>query len=186
MGRINKRGDTVDEMIKLLDTELTWYEEEIKEIRPGPAREAMTARAMRVREQKRMYEELYNQTFNLHQFGFASEGIEDAQETLSALKSAKKELMMKTVKIQDIDACTFLIPFRSLLFLYRNLMPRKLTWDLKLSLTCLLICNLIRNLMWSRSSTCLQHLQDMLHNQLPQSSEVSSFSQINFPNPRNS
>ncbi|KAG1370201.1 putative RING finger protein 10 [Cocos nucifera] len=49
---------------------------------------------------------LYNQTFNLDQVSFAAEGIKDAQQTMSALKSANKELkgMMKTVKIQDIDS----------------------------------------------------------------------------------
>ncbi|KAG2669478.1 hypothetical protein I3760_14G036700 [Carya illinoinensis] len=64
---------------------------------------------MRVLKQKRMYEGqrdmLYNQTFNLDQVAFASEGIKDAQQTMSALKSANQELkgMMKSVKIQDID-----------------------------------------------------------------------------------
>ncbi|XWS74690.1 hypothetical protein CRYUN_Cryun01aG0019500 [Craigia yunnanensis] len=107
--RINKRGDTVDEKLKKLDAELSRYKEQIKKTRPGPAQEAIKARAMRVLKQKRMYEGqrdmLYNQTFNLDQVAFASEGIKDAQETMSALKSANKELkgMMKTVKIQDID-----------------------------------------------------------------------------------
>ncbi|KAJ6800438.1 charged multivesicular body protein 5-like isoform X2 [Iris pallida] len=65
---------------------------------------------MRVLKQKRMYEGqrdmLYNQTFNLDQVNFAAEGIKDAQQTMSALKSANKDLkgMMKTVKIQDIDS----------------------------------------------------------------------------------
>ncbi|KAL4576710.1 hypothetical protein LXL04_012808 [Taraxacum kok-saghyz] len=107
--RINKRGETVDEKIKRLDGELARYKEQIKKTRPGPAQEAVKARAMRVLKQKRMYEGqrdmLYNQTFNLDQVAFASEGIKDAQQTMSALKSANKELkgMMKTVKIQDID-----------------------------------------------------------------------------------
>ncbi|KAF2321260.1 hypothetical protein GH714_037872 [Hevea brasiliensis] len=106
---INKRGDSVDEKIKKLDAELTRYREQIKKTRPGPAQEAIKARAMRVLKQKRMYEGqrdmLYNQTFNLDQVAFASEGIKDAQQTMTALKSANKELkgMMKTVKIQDID-----------------------------------------------------------------------------------
>ncbi|CAN1298177.1 Vacuolar protein sorting-associated protein 60.2, partial [Linum perenne] len=107
--RINKRGDTVEEKIKKLDAELNKYKEQIKKTRPGPAQEAVKARAMRVLKQKRMYEGqrdmLYNQTFNLDQVAFAAEGIKDAQQTMSALKSANKELkgMMKTVKIQDID-----------------------------------------------------------------------------------
>ncbi|KAK1354862.1 vacuolar protein sorting-associated protein 60.2 [Heracleum sosnowskyi] len=107
--RINKRGETVDEKIKRLDAELARYKEQIKKTRPGPAQEAVKSRAMRVLKQKRMYEGqrdmLYNQTFNLDQVAFASEGIKDAQQTMTALKSANKELkgMMKTVKIQDID-----------------------------------------------------------------------------------
>lgn len=107
--RINKRGETVDEKIKRLDNELARYKDQIKKTRPGPAQEAVKARAMRVLKQKRMYEGqrdmLYNQTFNLDQVAFASEGIKDAQQTMTALKSANKELkgMMKTVKIQDID-----------------------------------------------------------------------------------
>lgn len=107
--RINKRGDTVDEKIKKLDAELARYKEQIKKTRPGPAQEAVKARAMRVLKQKRMYEGqrdmLYNQTFNLDQVTFAAEGIKDAQQTMSALKAANQDLkgMMKTVKIQEID-----------------------------------------------------------------------------------
>ncbi|EPS74302.1 charged multivesicular body protein 5, partial [Genlisea aurea] len=108
--QINKRGESVDEKIQKLDAELARYKEQIKKTRPGPAQEAVKARAMRVLKQKRMYEGqrdmLYNQTFNLDQVAFAAEGIKDAQQTMSALKSANKELkgMMKTVKIQDIDS----------------------------------------------------------------------------------
>ncbi|CAI0442353.1 unnamed protein product [Linum tenue] len=111
VSQITKRGDTVEEKIKKLDIELSKYKEQIKKTRPGPAQEAVKARAMRVLKQKRMYEGqrdmLYNQTFNLDQVAFAAEGIKDAQQTMSALKSANKELkgMMKTVKIQDIDVC---------------------------------------------------------------------------------
>ncbi|KAF9598946.1 hypothetical protein IFM89_033144 [Coptis chinensis] len=134
--RISKRGESVDEKIKRLDGELSRYKEQIKKTRPGPAQEAVKSRAMRVLKQKRIvylikrvlsvislsfpnpsldhrlirYEGqrdmLYNQTFNLDQVAFAAEGIKDAQQTMTALKSANKELkgMMKTVKIQDIDS----------------------------------------------------------------------------------
>ncbi|CAO2833051.1 unnamed protein product [Amaranthus hypochondriacus] len=107
--RINKRGEAVDEKIKKLDAELARYKEQLKKTRPGPAQEAVKARAMRVLKQKRMYEGqrdmLYNQTFNLDQVSFAAEGIKDAQQTMSALKAANKDLkgMMKTVKIEEID-----------------------------------------------------------------------------------
>jgi charged multivesicular body protein 5 len=52
--QISKRGDTVDEKIKKLDAELARYKEQIKKTRPGPAQEAVKARAMRVLKQRRM------------------------------------------------------------------------------------------------------------------------------------
>ncbi|CAD5185143.1 unnamed protein product [Musa acuminata subsp. malaccensis] len=49
---------------------------------------------------------LHNQTFNLDQVAFATEGIKDAEQTTSALKSANKELkgMVKIVNTSDIDS----------------------------------------------------------------------------------
>jgi charged multivesicular body protein 5 len=44
----------VDEKIKKLDVELNKYKEQIKKTRPGPAQEAVKARAMRILKQKRM------------------------------------------------------------------------------------------------------------------------------------
>ena len=57
--QINKRGDTVDEKIKKLDGELFRYREQIKKTRPGPAQEAIKARAMRILKQKKMYAYLF-------------------------------------------------------------------------------------------------------------------------------
>lgn len=107
--RINKQGETVDEKIKKLDEELARYKEQIRKTRPGPSQEAIKARAIRLLKHKRMYEEqrnmLYNQTYNLDQVSFTTNGLKDAQLTMNAMKAANKELkgMMKTVKIEDID-----------------------------------------------------------------------------------
>lgn len=53
--QISKRGDSVDDKIKKLDAELARYKDQIKKTRPGPAQEAIKARAMRVLKQRRMY-----------------------------------------------------------------------------------------------------------------------------------
>ncbi|KAG0573460.1 hypothetical protein KC19_VG180200 [Ceratodon purpureus] len=107
--RINKRGDTIDEKIKKLDGELFRYREQIKKTRSGPTQEAIKARAIRILKQKKMYEnqrdQLYSQTFNLEQVAFATEGLKDAQQTMSAMKAANKDLKgtMKSLKMDDID-----------------------------------------------------------------------------------
>lgn len=44
----------MDEKIKKLDAELFKYREQIKRTRPGPAQEAVKARAMRLLKQKKM------------------------------------------------------------------------------------------------------------------------------------
>ncbi|XP_031109206.1 vacuolar protein sorting-associated protein 60.1-like isoform X1 [Ipomoea triloba] len=85
--RINKRGETVDEKIKKLDTELARCREQIKKTRPGPAQEVIKARAMRILKQKRVYEGqrdmLYNQTCSLDQVAFASQETKDAKKNHS-------------------------------------------------------------------------------------------------------
>jgi len=107
--RINKRGDTIDEKIRKCDAELLKYRDQIKRTRPGPAQEAAKARAMRVMRQKKMYlgqrDQLYNQSYNVEQVAFATEGLRDAKATMDAMKAANKELkgQMKTFKIEDVD-----------------------------------------------------------------------------------
>lgn len=52
--QITKRGDGVDEKIQKLDAELARYRDQMKKTRPGPAMDAIKARAMRVLKQKKM------------------------------------------------------------------------------------------------------------------------------------
>ncbi|XP_057789251.1 vacuolar protein sorting-associated protein 60.1-like isoform X2 [Salvia miltiorrhiza] len=110
--RITKRGDNVEEKIKKLDAELARYKEQIKKTRPGPAQEAVKARAMRVLKQKRMYEGqrdmLYNQTFNLDQVSFAAEGIKDAQQT--SLQDEMMDLMDVSSEIQESLGRSYNLP----------------------------------------------------------------------------
>ncbi|KAE8671862.1 dnaJ protein-like protein [Hibiscus syriacus] len=53
--RINKRGDNVDEKLRKLDAELIRCKEQLRKTRPGPAQEAIKARAIRILKQKRVY-----------------------------------------------------------------------------------------------------------------------------------
>ncbi|KAF5949228.1 hypothetical protein HYC85_015185 [Camellia sinensis] len=109
--RINKRSETVDEKIKKLDAELARYEEQIKKTQPGPAQEAVKARAMRVLKQKRTYEGqrdmLYNQTFNLDQVEFASEGIKDAKQTVCSMELLDMEMDALEALFSESNAVSF-------------------------------------------------------------------------------
>ncbi|KAL3649928.1 hypothetical protein CASFOL_006331 [Castilleja foliolosa] len=98
--RITKRGDNVEEKIKKLDADLNRYKEQIKKTRPGPAQEAVKARAIRALKQKRTYEGqremLYDQIFNLDQAAYAAQELKDAQQTLktyACLENLQEEMM---------------------------------------------------------------------------------------------
>lgn len=53
----------MDGKIKKLDVQLHRYKEQIKKTRPGPAQEAVKARAMRVLKQKRVYDSYFFHDF---------------------------------------------------------------------------------------------------------------------------
>ncbi|KAI4382650.1 hypothetical protein MLD38_008587 [Melastoma candidum] len=90
--RISRRSDMVDEKIKRLDSELSKHREQIRRMRPGPAREATKARAARVLKQKKAYEgqrdTLDGRSFRLEQIAFAVEDIKDSQPTRSRGQSS--------------------------------------------------------------------------------------------------
>lgn len=56
----------MDEKIKKLDAELARYREQIKNTRPGPAQEAVKARAMRVLKQRKMWVIVFLSSFCYH------------------------------------------------------------------------------------------------------------------------
>lgn len=53
----------MEDKVKRLDVELCKYKEQIKRTRPGPAQEAIKARAMRVLKQKKMWDFVYLPAF---------------------------------------------------------------------------------------------------------------------------
>ncbi|KAJ1913298.1 Vacuolar protein-sorting-associated protein 60 [Mycoemilia scoparia] len=102
----DKRTTEVEEKIKKLDTELTKYKTQMKGMREGPGKNLIKQRAMRVLQQKRMYEsqrdQLYQQSFNMESASFATENIKNTMLTLTAMQDANKE-MKRQYKNIDID-----------------------------------------------------------------------------------
>merc|ERR1719267_89551 len=108
-GSMEKRGESLDGKIAKLDKELARYTDQMKKMKPGPAKQQVQKRALQILRQKKMYESQkeknMNQQFNIEQIQFAQEGLKDTADTVAAMKTANKELkkQFKAVKIDQIE-----------------------------------------------------------------------------------
>merc|ERR1719389_1153193 len=109
MGSMEKRGETLDTKIGKLDKELARYTEQMKKMKPGPAKQAVQKRALTLLKQKKMYEkqkeQTINQQFNMDQIMFAQEGLKETADTVSAMKDANKALkkQFKAININQVE-----------------------------------------------------------------------------------
>ncbi|KAN0008938.1 hypothetical protein ACTFIV_009228 [Dictyostelium citrinum] len=107
--RIDNRMGQMDEKINKLNQELLAYDKQIKATRPGPAQNAIKQKAIRVLQQKKMYERQRDQmastSFNMEQTKFATESMRDTITTVSAMKQGAKDMkaQLKHIKIEDVD-----------------------------------------------------------------------------------
>ena len=106
---MEKRGDTLDQKIMKLDKELARYTEQMKKMKPGPAKQQVQKRALAILKQKKMYEgqkeKTMNQQFNMEQIMFAQEGLKETADTVTAMKDANKSLkkQFKAIKIDQVE-----------------------------------------------------------------------------------
>jgi len=106
---MDSRGSTIDDKVKKLDDELLRYKQQLSRMKPGPAKQQLQQRALRVLQQKKMYgkqrDVLYSQQFNIDQAKFAGESIKDNITTVAAMKDAQKSMKvdMKKMKIDQIE-----------------------------------------------------------------------------------
>ena len=105
---MEKRGDTLDTKIQKLDKELARYTDQLKKMKPGPAKQAVQKRAMTILKQKKMYEgqkeKTVQQQFNMDQIMFAQEGLKETADTVVAMKDANKALkkQFKAININQV------------------------------------------------------------------------------------
>merc|ERR1719231_1681289 len=92
-----------------LDKELQRYTEQMKKMKPGPAKQSVQKRALAILKQKKMYENqkanTVNQQFNMDQIMFAQEGLKDTADTVKAMKDANKALkkQFKEINIDQVE-----------------------------------------------------------------------------------
>jgi len=106
---MEKRGESIDQKIMKLDKELGRYTEQLKKMKPGPAKQTVQKRAMAILKQKKMYEgqkeQTMNQQFNMDQIMFAQEGLKETASTVAAMKDANKALkkQFKQININQVE-----------------------------------------------------------------------------------
>lgn len=97
---------SIEVKIKKLDGELMRYKEQMSKMRNGPGKNAIQQRALRVLQQKKMYEsqmnQLAQQTFNMESAALATENLRNTMATVDAMKTANKELRKQYGKV-DIN-----------------------------------------------------------------------------------
>ncbi|OAX44013.1 hypothetical protein K503DRAFT_765343 [Rhizopogon vinicolor AM-OR11-026] len=97
---------SVEVKIKKLDGELMRYKEQMSKLRSGPGKNAIQQRALRVLQQKKLYEgqlsQLQQQTFNMESAALTTDNLRNTMATVDAMKLANKELRKQYGKI-DID-----------------------------------------------------------------------------------
>mmetsp|Transcript_49726 Transcript_49726/g.106256 ORF Transcript_49726/g.106256 Transcript_49726/m.106256 type:complete len:224 (-) Transcript_49726:899-1570(-) len=106
---MDKRGESLDQKIMKLDKELARYTEQMKKMKPGPAKTSVQKRALAILKQKKMYESQKEKTmaqqFNVEQIMFAQDGLKETAETVKAMKGANKELkkQFKQININEVE-----------------------------------------------------------------------------------
>ncbi len=106
---MGKRSDHLDDKISKLDKELFRYTEQLKKMKPGPAKVSVQKRAMVLLKQKKMYESQKEKTmaqqFNVDQVMFAQETLKETASTVAAMKGASKQLkkQFKQIKIDEVE-----------------------------------------------------------------------------------
>jgi len=107
--KVDDRSTGLEEKIKKLDAELIQYREKMKKTKPGPARNALQQKAVRILKQKKMYEQqrdqLMSQSFNMEQANFATQSLKDTVTTVSAMKQANTSIkqQLKSISIDEVE-----------------------------------------------------------------------------------
>lgn len=97
---------SIDVKIRKLDGELLAYKDQLAKLRPGPGKNAVQQRALRVLKQKKMYEaqiaQLTQQSFNMESAAMMTENLRNTMATVDAMQLANKELRKQYGKV-DVD-----------------------------------------------------------------------------------
>ena len=96
----------MDVKLAKLNGELTTYQQRLAKMRDGPGKTAIKQKALKVLQQRKMYEsqrdQLQQQSWNMEQAGMMQDNLKNTMITVDAMKTTTKELKKQYGKV-DID-----------------------------------------------------------------------------------
>merc|ERR1712137_342748 len=102
------RVQQIEQKIAKLDSDLRQIREQMKRVR-GPAQNTLKQRAMKILQQKKMYEKqrdsLMGTVFNMEQAAFTTESLNDTVIMVDAMKMANKQMkqQFKQINIDSVE-----------------------------------------------------------------------------------
>lgn len=103
---VETRIDSIDVKLAKLNAELSTYQAKLAKMRDGPGKNAIKQKALKVLQQRKMYEsqrdQLQQQSWNMEQAGMMQDNLKNTMITVDAMKTTNKELKKQYGKI-DID-----------------------------------------------------------------------------------
>lgn len=104
--QVDGRIEAVDVKLAKLNGELTVYQQRLAKMRDGPGKNAIKQKALKVLQQRKMYEgqrdQLQQQSWNMEQAGMMQDNLKNTLTTVDAMKTTSKELRKQYGKV-DID-----------------------------------------------------------------------------------
>ena len=104
--QVETRIESIDVKLAKLNAELTTYQTKLSKMRDGPGKSAIKSKALKVLQQRKMYEsqrdQLQQQSWNMEQAGMMQDNLKNVMTTVDAMKTTNKALKQQYGKI-NID-----------------------------------------------------------------------------------
>lgn len=104
--QVETRIEAIDVKLTKLNAELSAHQAKLSKMRDGPGKTALKQKALKVLQQRKMYEsqrdQLQSQSWNMEQAGMMQDNLKNTMTTVDAMKTTTKELRKQYGKV-NID-----------------------------------------------------------------------------------
>ncbi|KAI9791342.1 MAG: hypothetical protein M1835_000431 [Candelina submexicana] len=106
IANVDTRIESIDVKLAKLNAELTAYQQRMAKMRDGPGKTAIKQKALKVLQQRKMYEgqrdQMQQQSWNMEQANMMQDNLKNVMTTVDAMKTTNKSLKQQYGKI-NID-----------------------------------------------------------------------------------